>query len=135
MFNRELFCITMTLLCLSRFLTNTLCYFLLTSLPHRTWLKPRTAYKHTLAQRKLLRHAPCAKAGVFARYISYGNSASYTYIFPPWSLRLLLLMTLQLFMSFGLLNSSHPCFYIHSHLTPVLNPHSSHILSDITLPS
>ena len=32
-----------------------------------------------------------------------------------------LLLALQLFVSFGLLSSSLPCFAIHSHLTPILN--------------
>jgi hypothetical protein len=38
-------------------------------------------------------------------------------------------------MSFALLNSFLPRFRIHSHLTPILNRHSSQILSDVTLPS
>ena len=38
-------------------------------------------------------------------------------------------------MGLSLLNSSLPCFPLHSHLTPILNLHFPHILSDITLPS
>jgi hypothetical protein len=46
-----------------------------------------------------------------------------------------LLLTLHLFMIFGLLNNSLPCFSIHNHLTPILNLHFSQILSDMILPS
>jgi len=46
---------------------------------------------------------------------------------------LLLLLASQLFMGSVLLNISLPYLSIHSLLTQILN-HSSHILSDITLP-
>ena len=41
------------------------------------------------------------------------------------------LLVLHLFLNFGLLSSSLQCFSIHSHLSPVLNLHSSQIVSDI----
>ena len=47
----------------------------------------------------------------------------------------LLLLALQRLMISDLLNNSLPCFFIYSHLTPILNLHFSQILSDITLPS
>ena len=46
-----------------------------------------------------------------------------------------LLLALHLFMIFGLLNNSLPCFSVHSHLTPILNLHFSQILSDKIHPS
>jgi hypothetical protein len=47
----------------------------------------------------------------------------------------LLLLALQLFESFGLLNNSLPRFSIHSHLIPIMNLHFSQIRSDIFLSS
>jgi len=86
MFNLELFCATMTLLCLSCFLTNNFCHFSLTNLPHRTSLKLRTSDERSFAQRELLRQSPCAMAGVIAIFISCGSLPSETYNCPSWSL-------------------------------------------------
>ena len=47
----------------------------------------------------------------------------------------LLLLALQFFVCFGLLNNSLSCFPFHSHLTPILNLRFSQILSDFTLSS
>lgn len=54
---------------------------------------------------------------------------------PADTFLLLLLLALQLFVSFGLLNSSLPRFSIHNHPIPILNLHFSHTRSDIILPS
>ena len=106
-------------------MANTFCHFLLRRLPHRTWQKLRSAYDSTFAKINLLRRAPCAMHDVFVRYIRCGNPASETYSCPSWSLRLLLL-ALQLFVSFVQLYISLPCYSIHSQLTSVVN-HSSRI--------
>jgi hypothetical protein len=74
------------------------------------------------------RHISCLK-----HRWSFHTNSRYNYWNLCLSHQILPLLALQFFVRFGLLNSSLPCFFIHSHFTPILNLYFSQIR--LTLPS